>query len=127
MESKSSSALRKDARSDATRPEGAILDVLPVVEQDVRSPDLVCGETEVFHPGVLALVPLEVVVEPALKHKHTHGHSVDSRGQEETAAPATSDTQTVAQTLHFYTVGNGECLQIPHHGESLPSGAKCWW
>lgn len=40
---------------------------LPVVEQDVRSPDLVRGETEVLHPGMFALVPLEVVVEPALR------------------------------------------------------------
>lgn len=42
--------------------------VLPVVEQDVWCPDLVRGETEVFHSRMLALVPLEIVVEPALKH-----------------------------------------------------------
>lgn len=42
--------------------------VLPVVEQDVWCPDLVRGEAEVFHSGMLALVPLEIVVEPALKH-----------------------------------------------------------
>ena len=40
--------------------------VLPVVEQDVWRPHLVCGEAEVFHSGVLALVPLEIVVEPTL-------------------------------------------------------------
>lgn len=45
--------------------------VLPVVEQDVWSPHLVCGETEVFHSGMLALVPLKVVVEPALKDTDT--------------------------------------------------------
>lgn len=43
---------------------------LPVVQQDVRSPDLVCGEAEVLHAGMFALVPLEVVVEPALRHTH---------------------------------------------------------
>ena len=40
--------------------------VLPVVEQDVWRPHLVCCEAEVFHSGVLALVPLEIVVEPTL-------------------------------------------------------------
>lgn len=45
--------------------------VLPVVEQDVWCPDLVCGEAEVFHSGMFALVPLEIVVEPALKHTNT--------------------------------------------------------
>lgn len=55
----------------AERRRRGVLHVLPVVEQDVRSPDLVRGETEVFHPGMFALVPLEVVVEPALKHTQT--------------------------------------------------------
>lgn len=74
VESKSSSALRKDGRRDETGPSAPVRAAcvfLPVVEQNVRSPDLVGGETEVFHPGMLALVPLEVVVEPALKHTHT--------------------------------------------------------
>lgn len=42
--------------------------VLPVVEEDVGCPDLICCEAEVFNSGVFALVPLEIVVEPALKH-----------------------------------------------------------
>lgn len=40
--------------------------VLPVVEQDVWCPDLICGETEVFNSGVFTLVPLEVVIVPTL-------------------------------------------------------------
>lgn len=74
VESKSSSALRKEAQREVARgkaPRGRPRLFLPVVEQDVRSPDLVRGETEVLHPGMLALVPLEVVVEPALRHTHT--------------------------------------------------------
>lgn len=43
--------------------------VLPVVEQDVGGPDLLRGEAEVLHARVLALVPLEVVVEPTLQAK----------------------------------------------------------
>lgn len=42
--------------------------VLPVVEEDVRRPDLICGEAEVFHSGMFTLVPLEIVVVPTLKH-----------------------------------------------------------
>ena len=49
--------------------------VLPVVEQDVWRPDLICGEAEVLNSGMFALVPLEIVVEPALKHTHTHTHA----------------------------------------------------
>lgn len=45
--------------------------VLPVVEQDVWCPDLICGEAEVFHSRMFALVPLEIVVEPTLKHTDT--------------------------------------------------------
>lgn len=45
---------------------------LPVVEQDVWRPDLICGEAEVFNSRMFALVPLEIVVEPTLKHTHTH-------------------------------------------------------
>lgn len=89
VESKSSSALRKDGQSDATCCKAKLWPVVPVVEQDVRSPDLVCGEPQVLHPGVLALVPLEVVVEPALKHTHRHGHSAGARGQETAGAPTT--------------------------------------
>lgn len=55
----------------AARRRQGISHVLPVVEQNVRSPDLVCGETQVLHPRMFALVPLEVVVEPALKHTQT--------------------------------------------------------
>lgn len=46
--------------------------VLPVVEQDVRGPDLVRGEAEVLHPGMFALVPLEIVVKPTLKRTEAH-------------------------------------------------------
>lgn len=45
--------------------------VLPVVEKDIWCPNLVCGEAEVFDSGMFALVPLEIVVEPTLKHTHT--------------------------------------------------------
>lgn len=45
--------------------------VLPVVEQDVWRPHLICGEAEVFHSGVFTLVPLEIVVEPTLKRRDT--------------------------------------------------------
>lgn len=74
VESKSSSALRKEAQSEVRRgtaPRGRPRLLLPVVQQDVRGPDLVRGEAEVLHPGMLALVPLEVVVEPALRHTDT--------------------------------------------------------
>lgn len=89
MESKSSSALRKDGQSDATCVERAAVAAfcvfyLPVVEQDVRSPDLVCGETEVFHTGMFTLVPLEVVVEPALKRTQTRSQCGLQGGQEKT-------------------------------------------
>ena len=75
MESKSSSALREDRRrSDAAggpdtggAPVRGFVRVLPVVEQNVRRPHLLGGEAEVPHAGMLALVPLEVVVEPALQ------------------------------------------------------------
>lgn len=73
VESKSSSALRMDRGEEVTSPadacrrvRGVRSGVLPVVEQDVRRPDLIRGEAEVFHPGVFALVPLEVVVKPGL-------------------------------------------------------------
>lgn len=62
--------------------------VLPVVEQDVWGPDLVCGEAEVFHPGVLALVPLEIMVEPTLQHTEA-----------ETVSPLDG---TSSQTLSVY-------------------------
>lgn len=48
------------------------LRVLPVVEEDVWCPDLICGEAEVFHSRMFTLVPLEIVVEPTLKHTDTH-------------------------------------------------------
>lgn len=73
VESKSSSALRRDGggRQEVTsdvcrRAPGLHSGVLPVVEQDVRRPDLIRGEAEVFHSRVFALVPLEVVVKPTL-------------------------------------------------------------
>lgn len=40
--------------------------VIPVVEQDVGCPHLLGGEAKVLHAWMLALVPLEIVVEPAL-------------------------------------------------------------
>lgn len=43
--------------------------VLPVVQQDVRCPYLVSGEAEVFNARVLGLIPLKVMVEPALKRQ----------------------------------------------------------
>lgn len=43
--------------------------VLPVVEQDIWCPDLICGEAEVFDSGMFALVPLEIVIEPTLKNR----------------------------------------------------------
>lgn len=39
---------------------------VPVVQKDVRCPDLVCSESEVFHAWVLRLIPLQVVVIPVL-------------------------------------------------------------
>lgn len=51
---------------DRRRAPGLRSGVLPVVEQDVRRPDLIRGEAEVFHSWVFALVPLEVVVKPTL-------------------------------------------------------------
>ena len=86
VESKSSSALKKE------RGKGGTLDavflsvcgvcecvlcvsvcavcmnvgVLPVVEKDVWGPNLVCGKTQVFDARVFRLVPLEIMIEPAL-------------------------------------------------------------
>ena len=84
VESKSSSALKKE------RGKGGTLDavfssvcgvcvwcvsvcavcmnvgVLPVVQKDVWGPNLVCGKTQVFYARVFRLVPLEIMIEPAL-------------------------------------------------------------
>lgn len=43
--------------------------VLPVVQQDVGCPHLVCGEAQVLHPRMFALVPLQVMVVPVLKQR----------------------------------------------------------
>lgn len=61
-----------------------VLRVLPVVEQDVWRPHLVRCEAEVFHSGVLALVPLEIVVEPTLYN--THRYSLYLRGLQESSS-----------------------------------------
>lgn len=74
----------------------------PVVEEYVRCPHLLRCESEVLHPGILGLVPLEVVVIPLL---------VDTRG---TLALHTSKSRKINVTegkkysmhLTFYCLSN---------------------
>lgn len=44
---------------------------LPVVEEDVWGPNLICGKAKIFHSRMFALVPLEIVVVPSLQHTNT--------------------------------------------------------
>lgn len=110
--------------------------VLPVVEQNVRSPDLVCGETQVLHPRMFTLVPLEVVVEPALKHTQTRTQCGLQRAGEDWCSHYLGLCFTGTRVLMMgltavvCTLNSKELKppqQRPHHCGSLPSGAICWW
>lgn len=41
---------------------------IPIIQQDVRRPDLVCGKAKVFDTWVFRLVPLKVMIIPVLKN-----------------------------------------------------------
>jgi hypothetical protein len=43
--------------------------VLPVVEEDVWRPHLVSCEPKVFHSRVFSLVPLKIMIKPALEDR----------------------------------------------------------
>ena len=47
---------------------------LLVIQDDVRSPDVVTGHVELFDPAVLLGVPLEFVVSPELLHPQVGRH-----------------------------------------------------
>ena len=50
--------------------------VLLVVKDDIRSPDVVTGHVELFHPAVLLRVPLQLVVPPELLHPQVGRHDL---------------------------------------------------
>lgn len=48
---------------------------LPVVEQNIRSPDQIVREADVSDPWIIRHVPLQVEIRPILKQIQTQRHS----------------------------------------------------